>query len=273
MAATMVIVATASDAPESGYKYRPGEVVEILAEDHAYQFMEMPVNPIGRFTVDAVNSQDPASIALYSAIKMDDAGTVTTGDAPVDVAVDDIIVWQRTISPCPTQGNRFTNLGNYTKTYDRHWHVRVTDKTVEEVRQYMEIFNKKLTYTSDQFDPADNMRRFTTTNVRVSASGGNGFTEQGILDAVSTWNTNHPDNTVVINDTDNLTYFQCDGIMPSDLFTEWQDNTQQQALADYYHRRRWYFTQDGMDQIANGDGFLEGTASQIQPYLRDGLLD
>jgi hypothetical protein len=153
------------------------------------------------------------------------------------------------------------------------YHIRISDRTVEEVNVYLETYNKKLSYTSDQFDPATDNRRFTTTNERVSASGNNGFTEQGILDAIAEWNTNHPANTVTLVDTDNLNYFQCDGIMPNELFDEWKENTQQVALGDYYARRRWYITESGMNALENNDGIINGTAADVASFLRDGLLD
>ena len=99
------------------------------------------------------------------------------------------------------------------------------------------------------------------------------YVEQGILDAINEWNTNHPDNTVTLVDTDNLTYFQVDGIMPNELFDEWKENSQQAAFGDYYARRRWYITESGMNALENNDGIINGTAADVNSFLRDGLLD
>ena len=167
-----------------------------------------------------------------------------------------------------------TSYGNRVDTSPGgFFHILVTDRTVEEVNIYLEAFNKKLQYTSDQFDPGTDLRRFTTTNIRVSASGNNGFTAQGITDAIDNWNDQYPANAVTLVDTDNLTFFQCDGIMPNDVFDEWQQNTQQFALADYYARRRWYITSQGLTALGNNFNALRGTAAEIGPFLRDGLLD
>jgi hypothetical protein len=224
----------------------------------------MPVNPQGSFTVDQINN-NPNEPVLYGAYKLLDSGTITKGSEPVDVVTADVIVWH--------QDSTFGNYGNRIDVPDYYYHIRISDKTVQEVNQYLESFNKKLTYASDQFDPATDLRRFTTTNVRVSASGNNGFTEQGILDVHTSWNAEYPDNQITLIDTDNLTYFQSEGIMPKELFDAYQAIAQENALGDYYARRRWYIIESGMVALENNEGVISGTASDVDQYLRDGLLD
>ena len=153
------------------------------------------------------------------------------------------------------------------------FHITITDKTVAEVNQYLEAYNKKLSYVSDQFNPIDDNRRWTTTNDRVSVTGNNGFTLSGINAAITAWNAEFPSNTVVLFDTDNLSWFTTDGIMPVALYEDWQRITQENALADYYARRRWYITSAGMTAIGNQGGSITGTAAELNPFLRDGLLD
>jgi hypothetical protein len=272
MPSILVLRAADNPVPDSPGKWLAGEVVTNVADDHTFGFKEMPLNVWGSgvATVAVINATDPANIPQYGTVRVTDAGTITIGDDDIDVAADDVLVWQKQTGPI---GN-FVDYGPRNDlTSGGFYHILITDKTVEEVDIYLEAYNKKLTYQSDQFDPATDNRRFTTTNVRVSASGNNGFTEHGILDAISEWNTNHPDNTVLLNDTDNLTYFQCDGIMPNELFDEWKENTQEVALSDYYARRRWYITQQGLDSIAANNGIIQGTAEDVNPFLRDGLLD
>jgi hypothetical protein len=258
--------AGAGDIENNPLVWRAGETVGVFEVTHRFGFMEMPINPQGSFSVAQVNAQDVTALPLYASVKMTDSGVITSGTgADVTVATSDIIVLQADDS--------WTNFGPRTDVPDGFFHIRISDKTKEEVNVYLESFNKKLTYQTDQYNPADDMRRWTSTNVRVSASGNNGFSEQGIADAIAQWNADHPDNTVTLVDTDNLTYFQVDGIMPTELYDEWQQNTQEQALADYYKRRRWYINQSGLDALANNAWVLNGTAADVNPFLRDGLLD
>ena len=266
MPAVLVLRSRDNPVPQAPGRWLAGEVVSNVEQTHGFGFKEMPINPQGSFTVAQINNLDITTVPLYASVRCLDAGLVTSGTGlDFNVSADDIIVKQF--------GNFWNNFGPRTEVPDGFYHIRVSDKTVEEVDAYLEQYNKKLEYQTDQFNPPDNMRRWTTTNVRVSASGNNGFTAQGIADAISEWNENHPANTVALVDTDNLNYFQVDGIMPVELYEEWQENTQEIALADYYARRRWYITSAGLDSLANNAGIISGPASSVNQYLRDGLLD
>ena len=266
MPAVPVLKQRDNNVPQAPGRWLAGEIVANFEQTNRFGFNEMPINPQGSFNVSQINNLDITSIPLYASVKCLDAGVVTSGTGDdVSVVADDILVKQF--------GNYWVNYGARTEVPDSFYHIRVSDKTLEEVDAYLERYNKKLEYQTDQFNPPDNMRRWTTTNVRVSASGNNGFTAQGIADAISEWNTNHPANTVTLVDTDNLNYFQVDGIMPVELYVEWQENTQEIALADFYARRRWYITSAGLTALANNAGIISGPASSVNQYLRDGLLD
>lgn len=266
MPAVLMVKSTDSAVPDSPGKWLSGEVVSTVEITHAFGWREMPINPQGSRSVAAINAIDVNSVPIYGAYLCTDAGLVTSGNGGnVEVIASDIVVKQA--------GGIWTNFGPRTVPAAAFYHIRVTDKTVEQVSVYLEAFNKKLEYQTDQYDPSDDMRRWTTTNIRVSASGLNGFTAQGIADAIEAWNTEHPSNTVTLVDTDNLRYFQVDGIMPAELYDEWRENTQAFALRDYYARRRWYITEAGINALAENDGVISGTSSEVGPFLRDGLLD
>lgn len=260
-------------ADNTAYKF--GQLTSVGEQNAPMGFMQMPINPLGQFTVDEVNN-NPTDPAIYSSIKLTDSGTVTKGSSQVDVSVGDVIVWLANFLPdgsIDPAGWHFENFGVRDDVPDYFYLIRITDKTVAEATEYLEEWRKTLEYSVQQYDPPTNNRRWTTTNARVSATGQNGFTQQGIEDSIALWNANHPANQATLVDTDNLTYFQCDGIMPPELFDEWQENTEEVALADLYARRRWYITQAGMTSIGNQAGWIAGTAAEVAPFLRDGLLD
>ena len=274
MPAVMLVKANDSPVPDSPGKWLAGEIVAITEQDHIYGWLEFPQNFLGEFTVSAINAIDVTNQPIYSTVKASDSGTILNtgfGD-PVDVVAGDVLGLM--------YNDAWYGYGQKTTAAKTMYHIRVNDRTVAEVEQYLEVYNKKLEYTSDQYNPVTDMRRFTTTNIRVSATGNNGFTGSGILEAINAWNFGtvdnpggHPDNQVTLVDTDNLTYFQCDGIMPAELFEEWQENAQQVALADYYARRRWYITSAGLSSLATQNGVIAANAADIAGFLRDGLLD
>ena len=267
MPAVMLVKANDNPVSDSPGKWLAGEIVAVTEQDHIYGWLEFPQNFQGQFTVAQVNAIDTTTLPIYSTVKVTDSGTINNtgfGD-PVLVEAGDVLGLM--------YNDAWYGYGQKDAAAKATYHIRVNDKTVEELNIYLEAYNKKLEYTSDEYDPVTDNRRFTTTNVRVSASGNNGFTTQGINDAIAVWNTNHPDNQVTLNDTDNLTFFQCDGIMPAELFDEWKANTQEVALADYYARRRWYITEAGLSSLANNDGVISASAADISGFLRDGLLD
>lgn len=267
MPALMLLRSEDNPVPDSPGKWLQGEIVAITPQDTVYGWNEFPQNFQGSFTVAQVNNVDPSTVPLYATVSMTDAGTITNGGfAPAfDVVAGDAIA--------KMFNGGWYNYGQKAQAANRFFHIRVEDRTPEEVSQYLESWTKVLEYSVEQYNPVTDNRRFTTTNIRVSASGQNGFTAQGIADAVTEWNNNHPANTVVINDTDNLTYFQCDGIMPPELFEEWQANSEQVALGDLYKRRRWYVNQAGINALAVNFGTISNTAANISAYLQDGLLE
>lgn len=267
MPAVMLVKASDNPVPDSPGKWLAGEIVAITEQDHIYGWLEFPQNYMGQFTVSAINAIDVTNQPIYSTVMAMSSGTILNtgfGD-PVEIVAGDVIALM--------YNDAWYGYGQKNTAPKTMYHIRVNDRTVAEVEQYLEAYNKKLEYNSDQYNPVDDMRRFTTTNVRVSASGNNGFTTQGINDAIAEWNANHPNNQVTLNDTDNLTYFQCDGIMPQSLFLEWQANSQEVALQDYYARRRWYITSAGLASLASQDGVIAANAADISSFLRDGLLD
>lgn len=267
MPAVMILKSSSNPVPDSPGRWLAGEIVAATEQDHIYGWLEFPQNFQGQFTVAQVNGIDVTTLPLYSTIRVTDSGTINNtgfGD-PIDVVAGDAIALM--------YNDAWYGYGQKSAAANTVYHIRVNDKTVEEVSVYLEAYNKKLEYSSQQYDPSSTNRRFTSTNVRVSVSNKNGFTAQGITDAIAEWNTNHPLNTVEVVDTDNLTYFQCDGKMPAELFDEWKQNTQEFALLDYYARRRWYITPAGLTSLSNNAGVIKANAADIAPFLRDGLLD
>ena len=241
-----------------GRQWINAELVRVAATDSMWGWRGQPHDDKGELTVAQINAFPVVDIGPYSTIRVTDSGTITTGTQDVVVEAGDSVVWQQTLQ-------LFQNFGPRDDLPDAKYHIYLTDKEPEEVEAYTEAFNKKLGYESLQFDPGTDMRRVRVTNERVSASGNNGFTEQGVQDLVDLY-----EGTLV---SFTISEFVMDAVLPADSYEQFQEDVQNTALRSFYRQRRWYITAAGMTALSNAGGYLSGTALQLSQYLRDGILD
>ena len=121
-------------------------------------------------------------------------------------------------------------------------------------------------------------RRIDVKNNLVNQSGTLGeWTAQNTGDIITEWNTRYPTTNLVTvqiytADAPNDVW-QCEGTFTTGQAQEFEEVIIEKGLADMLKRKRWYITSAGMTNIRNAGGSQSGTAAQLGPILRDGLLD
>lgn len=155
----------------------------------------------------------------------------------------------------------------------------VTDKTVAEMNQYLQQWNRLISMNVVVGpDPQTGFRRIDVKNNLVNQSGTlgswDGTNTQLIIDE---WNTLYPTTNLVTvqiytADAPNDVW-QCEGTFTTGQAQEFEEVVIEKGLADLLKRKVWYITEAGMVNIGNAGGVQSGTSAQLNPILRDGLLD
>lgn len=150
------------------------------------------------------------------------------------------------------------------------YHVKVTDKTLEEVQSYLQSWRHEP--DTQQIAATGDDRTIRVTSTMVSASGANAFDTvrfQTLLDDI---NAQYPTANATYSAHTNTTY---DFTITAPLAArdEIIERVNAAVRDMQYRRRRWYINQAGRTYLANNSGYVEGTAAQVSTYLRDGLLD
>lgn len=150
------------------------------------------------------------------------------------------------------------------------WHIKVTDKTLEQVQTYLQSWNHDPTV--EQIAANGNNRTIRVTSTMVSASGANAFDATKVDELLGEINADYPTANALRTGLTNTT-FTFTITAPVAARDELIERVNA-AVRDWnYRRRRWYINAAGRTYLANNGGYAEGTASQVANYLRDGLLD
>lgn len=150
------------------------------------------------------------------------------------------------------------------------YHVSITDKTLEEVKEYLQDWTHNPTTT--QVSNQGNRRLIEVTSDMVSATGKNAFTQvgvQGLLDGI---NADYPSADAQYDSHTNAS-FRFYVTVPVSGRDELIGRVNDAVRQMQYGRRRWYINSAGMTYLGNNGGAVSGTAAQVAGYLRDGLLD
>jgi len=154
----------------------------------------------------------------------------------------------------------------------------VTDKTVSEMNQYLQQWNRLIDMNVISGGPGDGPRTINVRNNLVNQSGTLGEWTVTNTDAIILeWNTLYPTanlvtDSIFTNTAPNDTW-QCTGTFTVGQAQEFETTVIEKGLADMLKRKRWYITSAGMTNIRNAGGSQSGTSAQLNPILRDGLLD
>ena len=234
-------------------RWRRGQIVTSYPQNATLGYGEIPLNNIGEFSVSQINNY-ALPPPIYGTFTLTDSGTITKGASPVDVVAGDVITWRPYFFPngeVDPDGWFFRNEGQIEIPLPSIYQIRITDKTDEEVSQYLESFGKKVSYTSLQYDPNTDMRRVRVTNDYLTVSGNNGFTDEGTQAVVDEWSGTRV--------SWSPSQFVMDAVLPSSSYSDFQISVQRIALDDLYLRRRWYITAQGMTALENNNGVISGT--------------
>ena len=150
------------------------------------------------------------------------------------------------------------------------YNIEITDKTRDEVREYMQEWRHDPTTTQVSANGDD--RLIQVVSSMISASGAAAFTTEQVDQFCADLNKTYPTANAT-PDTIISTGFRFNVTVPLSARDQLirEVNT---FVADIYHRRRrWYINNAGMTFLANNGGIVTGTAAQLSQYLRDGLLD
>ena len=150
------------------------------------------------------------------------------------------------------------------------YRVKVTDKTVEQVQDYLQGWTHNPTI--QQISANGNNRLVEVTSDMVSVSGKNAFTRDGVQGLIDGINSDYPSANVAYDSHTNNS-FRLTLTAPASALGEFTERVNEMTRDMQYARRRWGITPAGMNYLANNGGYVERPAAQIANYLRDGLLD
>jgi hypothetical protein len=152
----------------------------------------------------------------------------------------------------------------------------VTDKTVSEMRAYLQSWNRLIDMSVISGGPGDGLRTINVRNNLVNQSGTLGQWTVANTDAIILeWNTRYPATNLVTNSisTNNAPndVWQCEGTFTTGQAEEFEEVIISKGLSDMLKRKRWYVPPGVMASIRNAGGSQSGTAAQLN--LQDGLLE
>ena len=154
----------------------------------------------------------------------------------------------------------------------------VTNKTPAEMESYLQHWNRLISMNVISGGPGDDTRTINVRNNRVNQSGTLGEWTVSNTEAIrDEWNLLYPTCNLVIdsiftNTAPNDT-FQCTGFFTVGQAAEFETTIIAEGAGALLKQKIWYITSVGMTNIRNAGGSQSGTASQLNPILRDGMLD
>ena len=169
-------------------------------------------------------------------------------------------------------------LGSGELDIARFFRFTITDKTVDEVRFYVDDWNRLIDMNVIQGPDVNGLRRINVRNNLVNASGDMGeWTVAATDDIIAAWNADHPLANLITIDIHQGTNpgdtWQCEGTFTTGEAQEFNDTNIEAGFQDLLKNRIWYITEAGMVNIASSGGVQSGTSAQLGTIVRDGLLD
>jgi len=150
------------------------------------------------------------------------------------------------------------------------YHVTVTDKTLEEVQDYLQGWHHEPTTT--QISAVGNDRLIEVTSTMVSTSGGNAFTQAQVEGFCTDLNEQYPTANSSYDSHQNAS-FRFNVTVPLAQRDTLIEQINEFVRDTQYRRRRWYINQAGRDFMNANNNQASGPAATVGNYLRDGLLD
>ena len=148
------------------------------------------------------------------------------------------------------------------------YHIGVTDRTYEEVSDYVQTWKHDPVTT--QIQNQGDLRLLEVVSTMVSVSGKNAFTIDGINGLVDELNQYGLDASY---ESHTNTSFRISLTVEIGRRPQVISAINRHVERMQYARARWFVTEEGGDYLANNGGFVSGPASQVGGFLHDGLTD
>ena len=153
-------------------------------------------------------------------------------------------------------------------------HFIVSNKTVEEVRNYLDTYNRDIDMQVIQGPDANGLRRINVRNNNCNASGTIGAWTVEVTDnIIAEWNERYPTCGLFTVDFPAPNTWTCQGTFTTGQAQEFNDVIVEKGQSIMDRRKIWYITPAGMSNIIGAGGIQTGTAAQLNGILRDRRLD
>jgi hypothetical protein len=157
-------------------------------------------------------------------------------------------------------------------------HFEVTDKTVAEMQQYLDTYNRLIDMTVVSGPDPQGFRRINVRNNNTNVSGTvGGWTTTETDNIITEWNARYPTYNLVtvqfLTGTNPGDTWQCEGTFTQGQADEFEEVIIEKGLQQMDKRKIWYITESGMTNIEAAGGSQSGTASNLGGILRDARLD
>jgi len=167
-------------------------------------------------------------------------------------------------------------LGGVADT-DIFYRFTVTDRTVQEMNQYLSRYNKDFEFTL--INANGNQRRYEVKNNNANTLGDGFWTEEGAQQIKEQWEVDHPNANITTigfpNDGPNGlgNIWDMSGVFEAGEGQDFIDTVTGVGRTLDDRRNVWYLSPAFMDNLAANGGVQSGTSSQLDPNLKDRRLD
>ena len=153
-------------------------------------------------------------------------------------------------------------------------HFTVTDKSVGEVSDKLDTYNRDIQMSVFQGPNPDGLRSIHVRNLNCNVSGTIGAWTTEITDQIiAEWNERYPTCGLITLGYPFPSTWDCRGTFTTGQAQEFNDVIIEKGKVIIDHRKVWYITPAGMTNIINAGGSQSGTAQQLNGILRDRRLD
>jgi hypothetical protein len=165
-------------------------------------------------------------------------------------------------------------LGGADPTFGKMVTFTVTNRTVAEMNQYLNIYNRAIDMIVTQGPDPSGFRRINVRNNNCNVSGTVGeWTVEAADKIANEWNGRYPSCGLVTVGFPQPDTWTCEGTFTSGQAVEFEQVVIEFGLSVMDVRRIWYVIPTGVNNIIAAGGTQTGTFAQISPMLRDARLD
>jgi hypothetical protein len=167
-----------------------------------------------------------------------------------------------------------TTLGSGELNTDSFLRFELTDKTVAEMQNYLDAYNRDIDMNVVNGPDPQGFRRINARNLNSNASETlGGWSVSGTDDIVLEWNSRYPTCNLTTVGFPQYDTWTCEGTFTTGQAVEFNNVIIEEGLEITDKRKIWYISAAMMTAIENNGGFLSGDTSNLGPNLKDARLD